>query len=217
MSNTKSILCLLSTIVRYCHPREIHDLGWHGCRDHILCGLCVVVDLVACAPWPSESGNWLAPSLIDRCNRVAVDLITAGAYFSVITDFYILFIPLHQVPKLGLSWKRKIGVSLIFLTGLIAAGAGLTNLIIRSNRKIFDRSDFTWTIVPIYATSLTEINVGLLCHSLPVIFVLFVGRFSNHSESMSSWIREGRGHPHGAGESTSNLTPDNAAPHLSTD
>lgn len=65
-----------------------------------------------------ETG-WLAPSLVDRCNRIAVDLITAGAYFNVLTDFYILFIPLHQLPKLRLSKRRKIGVYLIFLTGLM--------------------------------------------------------------------------------------------------
>ncbi len=83
------------------------------------CVVFVVVDLVACAPWPSEHGDWLAPSLLDRCDSIVVDLITAGAYFSVITDFYILFIPLHQIPKLGLSRKRKIGVGLIFLTGFL--------------------------------------------------------------------------------------------------
>lgn len=83
------------------------------------CIAFVIIDLVACAPWPSENGNWLAPSLIDRCDRIAVDLVNAGAYFSVISDFYILFIPLHQVPKLGLSRKRMIGVSLIFLTGFL--------------------------------------------------------------------------------------------------
>lgn len=55
------------------------------------CVVFVVVDIVACAPWPSE--NWLSQSLIDRCERIAVDLITAAVYISAITDFYILFIP----------------------------------------------------------------------------------------------------------------------------
>ena len=100
------------TYVRY--------MVWGGMAVVItFCIVFVIIDLVACAPWPSEQGDWLAPSVEERCGHIVVDLITAGAYFSVITDFYILFIPLHRVPKLGLSRNRKIGVSLIFLTGLL--------------------------------------------------------------------------------------------------
>ncbi|KAI5864686.1 hypothetical protein GGS23DRAFT_561405 [Durotheca rogersii] len=169
----------------------------------------VIIDIVACAPFPRE--NWLSPSLHDRCGRIAIDLITAAVSFSFITDLYILFIPLHQVPKLGLSKRRKIGVSLIFLTGLLAAGAALTNLIIRSDRRVFDPSDFTWTIVPVYATSLIEINVGLMCLCLPVVFVLFIGRFTDLGNSVSSWIREWRSPRQSMGESSSNLSPGDGA------
>ncbi|KAI0386309.1 hypothetical protein F5Y04DRAFT_289987 [Hypomontagnella monticulosa] len=191
--------------------RHVRIMVWVGMAVVItFCVVFVVLDLVACAPWPSEHGDWLAPSMLDRCNRIAVDLITAGAYFNVITDFYILFIPLYQTAKLSLPRKTKIGVSLIFLTGLLASGAALANLIIRSNKRVFDRSDFTWTIVPVYATSLTEINVGLICLSLPVLSALFVGQFSNFSKSMTSWVGERRGVQPGAGESASNLTPDHS-------
>ncbi|OTB13139.1 hypothetical protein K445DRAFT_14129 [Daldinia sp. EC12] len=175
----------------------------------------VIVDLVACAPWPSEHGDWIAPSLIDRCSRISVPLITAAAYFTVITDFYVLLIPLHQIPTLGLSPRRKVGVSIIFLTGLLATGAALTNLIIRQDKKIFDRSDFTWTIVPVYMTSLVEINVGLICLSLPVIFVLFLGRFTNISRSVRSWIRQRQSPHQSSNESVLNFTPsDSEAPRI---
>ncbi len=129
-----------------------------------------------------------------------------------------------------------------------AAGAGITNLVIRSDRKIFDRSDFTWTIVPIYVTryagmisvsfhslhlnlkgpmaiylnakpshnSLVELNVGLMCHSLPVVCVLFMGRFTDIGKSISSWIRQRRCPRPGAGESSSNLAPeDSVTPQIS--
>ncbi len=93
---------------------------WAGMAVVItFCVVFVTVDIIACAPRPSEHWNWMAPTLQDRCERTVIDLITAAAYFSVITDFYLLFIPLHQVPKLGLSRNRKIGISLIFLTGLL--------------------------------------------------------------------------------------------------
>ncbi|KAI2615507.1 hypothetical protein GGR54DRAFT_292718 [Hypoxylon sp. NC1633] len=217
ITNTTIKLAFLVFYLRLFYPvTHVRYMIWAGMAAvTTFCVVFVILDIVACAPWPSEQGNWIAPSLLDRCDRIAVDLITAGAYFSVITDFYILFLPLHQIPKLGLSRKRKIGVSLIFLTGLLATGAGLTNLIIRSNRKVFDSSDFTWTIVPVYATSLAEINVGLLCHSLPVVFVLFIGRFSSLGKSVSSWIRERRSPPQSVGDSSPNSAPyDRVAPHF---
>ncbi|KAI0885804.1 uncharacterized protein GGS22DRAFT_162053 [Annulohypoxylon maeteangense] len=217
IDNTTIKVAFLVFYLRLFSPvTHVRYMIWAGIAIVVtFCVAFVIIDIVACAPWPSEHGNWLAPSLIDRCNDIAVDLVTAGAYFSVIFDFYILFIPLHQVPKLGLSRKRKIGVSLIFLTGFLATCAELVNLIIRQNKKIFDLSDFTWTIVPVYATSLAVINVGLICHSLPVVFVIFVGRFTNLSKSVSSWIRERRSPHQSAGDSASNLAAnDSAAPHL---
>ncbi|XXG95640.1 hypothetical protein Hte_001908 [Hypoxylon texense] len=222
ITNTTIKVAFLVFYLRLFSPvKYVRHMIWVGMAVVItFCVVFVVIDLVACAPWPSEHGDWLAPSLLDRCDRIVVDLITAGAYFSVITDFYILFIPLHQIPKLGLSRKRKIGITLIFLTGFLATCSGIVNIIFRSNRKVFDRSDFTWTIVPVYATSLTEINVGLLCHSMPVVFILFVGRFSNLSKSVGSWVRERRSPrqtPHqSAGESSTNLAADGGAPrHIS--
>lgn len=83
------------------------------------CVAFIIVVVVACAPWPSEHDGWLDQGMAQRCNDLVVPLITAAAYFSVLTDFYILAIPLHQVPQLRLSRKRKIGISFIFLTGLL--------------------------------------------------------------------------------------------------
>lgn len=93
---------------------------WAGMAAVItFCIAFVIIDTVACTPLPSEHGDWLAPSLTERCGPIVVKLITGAACFSVITDFYILIIPLHQVPKLSISKARKIGVTLIFLIGLL--------------------------------------------------------------------------------------------------
>ncbi|KAI3343369.1 hypothetical protein F4824DRAFT_485113 [Ustulina deusta] len=172
---------------------HVRYMIWFGMAVVILfCFAFVITDLIACAPWPFEHGNWLAPSLHKRCDSLSDNLVTVAVYFSVITDFYTLFIPLHQVPKLRMSKERKIGVSVLFMTGFLAVAAGLTNLIIRQNTKIFDRSDFSWTIVPVYATTLVELNLALICHSIPVVFVVFFGRFTSLGKSVSSWVRERR-------------------------
>lgn len=42
------------------------------------------------------------------------------------------------------------GSELIYLYS--ATGAGLANVIIRADKRIFDHSDYSWTIVPVYIT-----------------------------------------------------------------
>ncbi|KAK8048181.1 hypothetical protein PG994_009911, partial [Apiospora phragmitis] len=182
----------------------------------------IIMMPVACSPWPSEHDDWLDLGMAERCAIIGSNLITAMAYFSVITDFYILIIPLHQVPQLRLSTGRKVGISFIFLT---AIAAGLTNLIFRQNKTSMDPADFSWNIVPIYASwcvnsnhlpprehltlgklfkadtaiwriAMAEINVGLIALSMPVILAQFVGRLTGMGKSLSSWIRNRRTPPH---------------------
>lgn len=119
--NTLIKVAFLLSYLRLFRPvTHIKIMVWVGIVALVtFCIVFVIVDVVACSPWPSEKDGWLNPVFQDRCNRIVPDMITAGAYFSVITDFYILFIPLHQVPKLALSFQKKIGISFIFLTGLM--------------------------------------------------------------------------------------------------
>ena len=121
ISNSTVKVAFLVFYLRLFSPvKQVRYLVWIGMAVVItFCVVFVVIDLVACSPWPSENGDWLAPSLTDHCEHIAVPLITAASYINVITDFYILFIPLHQLPTLRLSKRRKIGVGLIFLTGLL--------------------------------------------------------------------------------------------------
>ncbi|KAK8026394.1 hypothetical protein PG991_003450 [Apiospora marii] len=189
---------------------HIKAMVWTGISLVVtFCVAYIIIVIVACAPWPSEHDGWLDGRMAQRCNDIAVPLLTAAAYFSVLTDFYILAIPLHQVPQLRLSRKRKVGISFIFLTGLLAIGAGLTNLIFRQKRGILDFSDFSWTTVAVYATCMAEINVGLVALSMPVVLAQFVGRLTDIGRSLSSWIRARRTPPHSVvgSESASDLAP----------
>ncbi|KAF2730927.1 hypothetical protein EJ04DRAFT_579498 [Polyplosphaeria fusca] len=99
---------------------HVRTMVWVGMFAVIsYCIAFVITDLVACVPRSDEAGGWVDPKLLARCNAIVPDFITAGAWFNVFTDFYILMIPLHMIPKLGLSRNRQIGVALIFLTGLL--------------------------------------------------------------------------------------------------
>ncbi|KAI1123698.1 hypothetical protein F5Y10DRAFT_285804 [Nemania abortiva] len=173
--------------------RHVRYLAWVGMAVVItFCVIFVILVTIACAPLPGENRNWVAPSVLERCNRIATPMITGAAYIGVVTDFYLLAIAGYQVSNLHTTTRRKIGIGFIFLTGFIAAGAGLANIIIRSDTRVFDPSDFSWSIIPSYATSLAEINVGLFAYSMPVVSALFASRFTTLSKSFGSWIRERR-------------------------
>ena len=43
----------------------------------------------------------------------------ALGFFGVISDLYILLIPITGLLQFRLAWRRKVGVMLIFLTGLL--------------------------------------------------------------------------------------------------
>lgn len=59
--------------------------------------------------------------------------------------------------------------------------------------------------------SIVEINVGIICHSMPIVLVPFVGHLAHLGNSLGSWVRERRERRHGSDESYSNLTaPDDS-------
>ncbi|KAK7952791.1 uncharacterized protein PG986_008519 [Apiospora aurea] len=101
---------------------HINMMVWAGISVVVtFCVAYIIIVLVACTPWLSEHDGWLDMGMAKRCGLIAPNLLTAAAYVSVFTDLYILVIPLHQIPQLRLSTRRKFGVSFIFLTGLLMA------------------------------------------------------------------------------------------------
>ncbi|KAK6827593.1 hypothetical protein PG987_010934 [Apiospora arundinis] len=161
--------------------------------------------LVLSPPGSRFPEGYLAKGYQKHMAGIPTKLITAAGVFSVITDGYIMFIPLHQIPSLGLSYKRKWGISLIFLTGLVATGAGIANLVFRFNPTIMDSTDWTWTAVFVGMTTMAEINLGCMCLSMPVILALFVGRLTAFGQSLGSWVNIRKAQKHGAGDSASDL------------
>ncbi|KAK7958042.1 hypothetical protein PG996_010517 [Apiospora saccharicola] len=188
-----------------------------GPKDHtrtmVFAGMTVVISfciafvigyLVTALP---GNGDFLDKDYRVRIAGVPQKLITAAAYVSVLTDVYIMFIPLHQIPNLGLSYKRKWGISLIFLTGLLATGAGIANIVFRHNASVIDFKDVTWTGQWVLMTSACEVNLGIVCLSMPVVLALFVGRITAFGQSLGSWVNLRKAQRHGAGDSASNLSP----------
>lgn len=136
---------------------------------------CIIVNTVLCVPH-SGDGGWLSEKSEARCSQPELNLSVTQGVFSAVSDFYVLCIPLQMVWGLRLPKMRKVGVSSIFLTGLLACICSITGAVYRFKQDVSD--DFTWQSIPVYSLGVAELNAGIICSCMPVVFVLFKG-FSN--------------------------------------
>jgi hypothetical protein len=80
--------------------------------------ICNILTLVFCLPRSGE-GGWGAIKYTERCGTQYLKLTTGQGVFSVASDFYVLFIPVGTIMRLQLSLKKRIGVTSVFLSGLL--------------------------------------------------------------------------------------------------
>lgn len=86
----------------------------------IMYAASIIANTVLMVPRPGQpqtTAGYLArlSNIGNKLNYVAV---VQGA-FGTASDIYLLVIPIQTVMRLQLSWKRKLGVSTIFMTGIM--------------------------------------------------------------------------------------------------
>ncbi|KAI1491158.1 hypothetical protein F5X96DRAFT_668967 [Biscogniauxia mediterranea] len=96
----------------------------------------LMVLLVPCVPIHGES--WLAKTTHGACPTVQVKNSQAQGIFGLVSDLYILAIPISQVSRLSLAPKRKAGVLVVFLTGIFAIASSIGGLASREQITLTD-------------------------------------------------------------------------------
>ncbi|KAI1270649.1 hypothetical protein F5Y18DRAFT_18684 [Xylariaceae sp. FL1019] len=129
---------------------------------------CVPISMTTPVPDPVE---WQRKLKASTCSQPVYNLNAAIGVFGVISDLYILLIPISMVLKLQIPRGRKYGILGIFLTGLLATSLSITSLVYRFAQ--LHSYDFTWDSVPSYTLRAAEVNIGLICSCLPIVFVVF--------------------------------------------
>jgi len=91
----------------------------------IACGIFYSFSLISnsalCMPkpgQPNDAAHWLLRT--KDCSKPSQHLAIAQAAFGTLSDFYLLVIPIHSIFQLNLPTRRKIGVSAIFLVGIMS-------------------------------------------------------------------------------------------------
>lgn len=98
--------------------RWLRILTWLGIAITGLFYLSTMVSFPAlCTPTTGNTKlDWLEGSRNPRCSNATLGLVQAGA--NIVSDFYILILPMPAVWSLQVSTRRKIGISAVVLTGL---------------------------------------------------------------------------------------------------
>lgn len=107
--------------------------------------------------FPEEAGHCLDVN----------DLYLASAIFNVLSDIAMLSVPMYLIWNLQMSTRRKIGVSVIFLTGGLACISSIIRIVylVFLNRT----KDYTYAKVPATLWADAEIACGLLCSCLVIL------------------------------------------------
>ncbi|KAG8162205.1 hypothetical protein KVR01_007970 [Diaporthe batatas] len=94
------------------------------------------------------------------------------AAVSIGLDLWMLAIPLSQLPGLKLHWKKKVSVGLMFFVGTFVTVVSILRL--QSLMKYANSTNVTWDNTSVAIWSTIELNVGMICTSLPTLRLLAV-------------------------------------------
>ncbi|OAR02776.1 hypothetical protein LLEC1_02919 [Akanthomyces lecanii] len=122
-----------------------------------------------------------------------------NAALNIATDIWMLGIPLSQIRKLKLHWKKKLVASIMFLTGLFVTVAAILRM--QSLVHFADSTNATWDQLVVCFWCTIEVNVGIICTCLPtfrlILLRLFprvftVGTARSNTYALSEDRRSGR-------------------------
>ncbi|OAQ79369.1 extracellular membrane protein, 8-cysteine region, CFEM [Purpureocillium lilacinum] len=176
----------------------IRRLLWGTAAFNVAAGISAVATAIfQCTPISYYWTQWVE----DRPGK-CIDINAAGwvhGSVNVAVDIWLLAIPLSQIRRLELHWKKKVGVAIMFLTGTFATIVS----VLRFQSLIHFANSFnpTWDQWNVAWWSTIETNIGIICTCLPTLRLILVRIFprvfsgSDHSSygGRNGTVTTGRG------------------------
>ncbi|OAA58172.1 Extracellular membrane protein, 8-cysteine region, CFEM [Cordyceps fumosorosea ARSEF 2679] len=163
----------LSAFYLYVFPGErARTLLWGTVVFNVASGVAfVVAGIFQCTP---VSFFWKRYTDVEARGR-CIDINAFGwahAAIGIAVDVWLIAIPLSQLRKLQLHWKKKVGVTLMFLLGTFVTVVSILRLqsliyLARSYNPTWDQWLVAWW-------STIEVHVGIICASLPTLRLVLV-------------------------------------------
>ncbi|OAA76221.1 hypothetical protein LEL_05905 [Akanthomyces lecanii RCEF 1005] len=150
--------------------RTIRTLLWGTvCFHAVFTFVFAMVVIFQCLPVSYQRAKYDLQEL-KLANAHCMDINASGwsnAAITLASDVWLIGIPLSQIRKLRLHWKKKVGATLMFLTG---AGVTIVSILRLQSIRFYanttnptrDQFDIVW-----YST--IEVGVGLICTCMPAM------------------------------------------------
>ncbi|GAW17543.1 hypothetical protein ANO14919_070010 [Xylariales sp. No.14919] len=143
---------------RSCHVMMVFVLAW---------GVAVVsTTLFQCTPVRAAWDKTI-PGL--KCFNLRAFLIGSNVP-NILADAVIIILPMPLLWGLKLSLLRKLGLIALFLVAAVTTAISLTRVIFNATIGLMD---VTWDYVTVAILSTVEVNVGVCCACMPVMYPLF--------------------------------------------
>ncbi|XXH01793.1 hypothetical protein Hte_008154 [Hypoxylon texense] len=141
-----------------CYGMMVFVLAW---------GIAVLFTTIfQCSPIPAAWDKTI-PGL--KCFNLA-NFVIGSNVPNILADAVIIVLPMPLLWSLKLSLMRKLGLIALFLVAAIATVISILRCISNAN---IDTMDATWNFVTVAILSTVEVNVGVCCACMPVVYPLF--------------------------------------------
>ncbi|KAF5132755.1 hypothetical protein E5D57_003375 [Metarhizium anisopliae] len=162
----------------------IRRLLWVTVAFHIACGLAFILKTVLqCMPvaynWEKFNGD---ASTTGHC----VDINASGwvnGVIGVVADIWLFALPLTQLKRLTLHWKKKVAAAIMFLTGAIITIVSMLRL--KSLVHFANSYNPTWDQWSVVFWSTIEVSVGFICTCLPALRLILMRMYPQTFKSDS--------------------------------
>ncbi|KAK4608995.1 hypothetical protein CLAFUW4_14361 [Fulvia fulva] len=101
-----------------------------------------------------------------HCVQQAAQIYVLGA-INIAYDVFVFVLPLHNFLKLNISWRRKTGVCLIFMAGLVVTICSIVRLqyLVKIGLSSNPTWEYSWSII----WSAIECNLSIVCTCMPAM------------------------------------------------
>ncbi|KAM0458089.1 hypothetical protein ACHAO4_002814 [Trichoderma viride] len=122
----------------------------------------ILMFLLLCHPF-AASYNPALPG--GKCGNQVSAFIAVGVY-NIISDFVVLTLPLRTIWTLNTKKQMKLSLTAIFLVGLLVSAVAVARIITLTHLEL---ANITGTMVWVDFLSTLEVNLGIICVSLPML------------------------------------------------
>ncbi|KAI3319525.1 hypothetical protein HD806DRAFT_548088 [Xylariaceae sp. AK1471] len=168
-------------------PLGTRNVFWWLCNGLVVIQLSFLVASVfalcfTCIPYQRIWDFTIAGKCIDKS---ALEITSATIHLA--SDLVILALPQKVIWSLHMSWRKKLGVSVIFSLGILACVSALLRLV--STVEYSSAADVTYAVSPVVLWALAEMTCGFIVLGMPTApKVLFeTAMMSRIKSSFRSW------------------------------